>query len=622
MTGVVDPAARWWRGLVPVGTADLSAEGHARLLQMTYERIRFSISAIPAVALPFIFYYRRFDEGPWLALWGLFYLAFAAFIWTVDRRYQRDRASLASGDLVARWTPRLNKIALVHGAGLSSSVAITAGHTPVEFQLMLHMALAGIIAANATHQTPVIGVFLRFMGAGCAVLVVMGPRTFPQHWQFFLPLGMLYFLTIYKHALTAHRFFVEQVRLEERSQHLATQFRAARDAAETALDDKNRFLSTASHDLRQPVHAMSMLVAALQAHNRDGALVPLLTNLKTSMDSLSLMFNALLNLSKLEAGRFAVEPRLVDIGSVLREVAALYREQAGSQGLQLRVRVPRRESSLVMVDAVLLRQGLVNLVHNALRFTRAGGVLLAARRRGIDWLIEVWDTGMGVATEEQARIFAPYYSGEQAWPINDPGHGLGLAVVARGAQLLNIEYGMRSRLGRGSCFWLKLRGLETPDSAAGTGMPEAPASARTTRKLQGRCLVLDDDPQVIAAWQTMLAAWNVEARCVTDGTQAFAALDGGFEPQAIFCDQRLRSGESGFEVLQALLARCPQASGAMISGEFDSTALHEAEREGYLVLRKPLDPDTLHDVLAQWLRADSSGGGVRATPAAEASIDP
>ena len=97
MSGGEPRPASWWAGLVPVGTAGLSTEGHARLLQMTYERIRFSISAIPAVAVPFIFYYRRFDDGPWLALWGLFYVGLAAFIWTVDRRYQGDRASLPPG---------------------------------------------------------------------------------------------------------------------------------------------------------------------------------------------------------------------------------------------------------------------------------------------------------------------------------------------------------------------------------------------------------------------------------------------------------------------------------------------------------------------------------------------
>lgn len=584
---------RWWSGLVPVGTADLSPEGHARLLQMTYERIRFSITAIPAVAVPFIFYYRRFDTGPGLALWGLFYLAFAAFFWALNGRYQRDRASLPPGALLARWKPRLEHIALVHGIGLSSAVAITAGHTPVEFQLMLHMALAGIIAANATHQTPVIGVFLRFMGAGCGLLVLMGPRTFPQHWPFFMPLGMLFFLTIYKHAVTAHRFFVEQVRLEERSQRLAVEFRAAKEAAETALLEKNRFLSTASHDLRQPLHAMGMLVAALRARNRDTALSPLLEDLRSSMGSMSLMFNSLLDLSRLEAGQMQVDRVGIELGPLLHEVASLYREQATRQGLRLRVHVPRGGAT-ALGDAVLIRQALVNLTHNALRYTTRGGVLIGVRLRGEHWQIEVWDTGMGVASDEQAQIFSPYYRSASAWQLDDAGHGLGLAMVAQGARKLGIGYGMRSRLGRGSCFWLRLRVVAPPVPSGST--PQA-----SLHPLRGRCLVLDDDPQVIAAWQTLLSGWGIDMRGASTGAEALALVEAGFTPHAVLCDQRLRSGESGFELLQALLERCPQAKGAMVSGEFDSSELHTAEADGYLVLRKPVVPEQLHALLARWL---------------------
>jgi DNA-binding NtrC family response regulator len=120
-------------------------------------------------------------------------------------------------------------------------------------------------------------------------------------------------------------------------------------------------------------------------------------------------------------------------------------------------------------------------------------------------------------------------------------------------------------------------------------------------QLSGRCLVLDDDPQVIAAWKALLDAWGVTGQYATDGAQAMHLLDAGFVPNMIFCDQRLRSGESGFEILKALLSRHPQACGAMVSGEFHSTELQDAENEGYLVLRKPLEPAQLHAVLSAWL---------------------
>lgn len=120
--------------------------------------------------------------------------------------------------------------------------------------------------------------------------------------------------------------------------------------------------------------------------------------------------------------------------------------------------------------------------------------------------------------------------------------------------------------------------------------------------MSGCCLIVEDDPVVVRAWKSLMQAWGVDARCAASSTDAFGLLDAGLRPQAILCDQRLRSGESGFALLKDLLERCPGAGGAMVSGEFDSPALLQAEREGYLVLRKPVEPAQLHAVLYQWLQ--------------------
>jgi DNA-binding NtrC family response regulator len=119
--------------------------------------------------------------------------------------------------------------------------------------------------------------------------------------------------------------------------------------------------------------------------------------------------------------------------------------------------------------------------------------------------------------------------------------------------------------------------------------------------LDGHCLVLDDDPQVLTAWKALLEAWGVTGRYASTALECLQHLDAGFVPDAVFCDQRLRSGESGFEILKEVLCRCPDAGGAMVSGEFASPELQEAEREGYLVLHKPIDPVVLHTLLSTWL---------------------
>ncbi|WP_342129685.1 hybrid sensor histidine kinase/response regulator [Hydrogenophaga sp. OTU3427] len=595
-------AMRWLRArLQPADSSDLSAGGHARLLDMSYNRLRFSVYMMPLVSLPLIAYHARHSGAQWIALWGLCYSVLSLWVWRQHRRYRRDQAERPASDNLHRWRPRVQRLALAHGAGLSACVLATQNPNTQASSMLLYLVMGHLTAANATHQTPTIGVFLRFFASGWNVMLLLTYWVFPMEWPFYMSLSLIYSLVVYRHALISHRFSIEQVRLEEHSQQLADRFRAARDQAEAALQEKNLFLTTASHDLRQPLHAMSLLVEAVAQRNHDPKVAPLLRDLKLGMGSMNLMFNSLLDLSKLEAGAMAQRRARVALQPLVDDTVTLFREQASQRGLVLRQHVPAYPA-VAWGDPALLRQALVNLVHNALRYTERGGILIGLRPRGTDWQIEVWDSGAGIAAEDGEQIFSPYYRHPHAWRIDSAGHGLGLSVVARCARLMEASLGFQSRLGRGSRFWLRLP--QSPDTDPATDhLPTHPIGDRQALPpLSGCCLVLDDEPLVIAAWAALLGSWGIEGRYAATAGEALRLLDGGFEPQAIFCDQRLRSGESGFDVLRALLARCPHASGAMVSGEFDSPELAQAEDEGYAVLRKPLVPQDLHVLLSGWLR--------------------
>lgn len=590
------PPATPLLGLMPERQAPaLSAAGQVRLLDLTFARHRFGISIMPAVAVPLVWFYARSNDAAWLMVWAALFLLFALGMVPVHRRFAQDLARLEPAALLARWRSRIEGIAWLHGGGLSLAVVLTAPHATYEFELLLYVAIAAITAANATHQNPSLSVFMRFFLSGWGVCVALSVWAFPAHWHYVTPLCLLFGLAVYRDALGTQRVFAELVRLEEQARQLNGDLQLARDEAQSALQEKNRFLGTASHDLRQPVHAMSLLVEAVNRRNADPAITPLLTDLKTSMQALNQMFNALLDLSRLEAGDPRARTTTLPLRPLLADILPLFREQARHQGLSLRLHLPATEA-FVRADAVLLRQAVVNLVHNALRYTERGGVLVALRARGHHWRIAVWDTGVGIATEEGPRIFSPYYRHRHAWRIGGAGHGLGLSVVERGARLMGATLDFRSRLGRGSCFWLDLPRAAPVDLP----VPPMPAPASGT-PLAGRCLVLDDDPQVTAAWSALLTAWGIDARVATHGMEAMTTVADGFEPQVILCDLRLRAGESGFDVLRDLLARCPAAAGALVSGDFDSPELRQAADEGYVVLRKPLDPALLHDLMAAWL---------------------
>lgn len=582
--------------------ADISPAGRMALLDIAFSRINYGFGGMVVVGLPFAAWYAYLGQDPLgLLLWVAGYGVGKGVVGGMHRRYRRERAA-EDADHAAdyrRWLPRVQGMALVCGAGLGVLPLLTAQHASFEFQLLYLLTVAAIVAGNPQHSSPVLSVFRCFFLAGWGGVTLLVPYSFPDHWIFVLPLALLHAQRVLRHSADSHAFFVQNIVMREERARLADGYRQAKEAAEKALYDKNLFLTTASHDLRQPVHAMGFLVEAIAQNNRDPGLAPALTDLRQSVRLATQMFNALLDLSRIESGRVQVKAEAVDLSEVVSHVATLFREEARDRGLALRVHRPVGEA-IVLADAMLLRQALGNLLHNALRYTRAGGILLAVRRRSDGWRCEVWDTGIGIAMRDGADIFSPFFRNEHAWDIDSAGHGLGLAVVARCCALMGAEYGFRSREGRGSCFWIRLAAVASARPAGAELLPVLP-NAPTQPSWSGRCLVIDDDPLVRSAWETLMQSWGLQVACVESGGQALRLIEGGFQADAIFCDQRLRSGESGFDLLRSLLEHLPDASGAMISGELDSPELAAAEEQGYLVLRKPVEPAALQAVLGHWL---------------------
>lgn len=597
MSGASSPAS----GLLSpsVSVSELSAEARLQLLGIAFTRLTFGVHAMPLVGVPFIIWMGLAGANlSGVGWWTAGYLVGNVWIVYLRSAFQRDVAQLPAADALSKWLSIVHKAAIIHGLGVSAISMIAAGRMPIEFSYLLTTTQVAIVAGNATHQSPEFGTFQRFFAASWGVCVLQIPWVFPGEWPAFMFLALFYVVSIYRHSKISHQFFVQHVKLQEESKRLAEGYRSAKDEAEQALQAKNQFLTTASHDLRQPVHAMGFLIESIAQRNRDAALGQPLEDLRRSVRSVTLMFNSLLDLSRIESGAVEVGRLPVAIRPIFADIETLFREEARSRKLALRVRLPAPNEA-VLADPLLLRQSMVNLAHNALRYTALGGVLIGARRRGEAWRLEVWDTGVGIANADKGEVYSPFYRQAHAWDIDSAGHGLGLAVVARCAAMMGAGYGFDSVEGRGSHFWIQL-----PAATAALPEPateESIESGQARASLAGTCLVVEDDPQVSSAWLSLMQAWGVDARCAASATEAFELLDGGFQPQAILCDQRLRSGESGVEILKALFARCPEASGAMVSGEFASPELRQAEADGYMVLRKPLEVAHLHALLAQWL---------------------
>lgn len=294
---------------------------------------------------------------------------------------------------------------------------------------------------------------------------------------------------------------------------------AAKLAAETASQAKSRFLAAASHDLRQPIQAINMFHGVLRQTRLDERQRQLCGNLAHSIDSLGDILDALLDVSQLDAGIVAPKRRAVAVSELIERLAADWSQVAVARSLRLRFRCPKRPLA-VDTDPSLLLRLLGNLIDNALRHTRRGGVLVSFRRRGGGVLIEVRDTGVGIAGEYLENIFEEYFQVGNPERDRSKGLGLGLSIVRRLAELLGARVRARSNPGRGSCFDLALACAEPaiPLGSPAAGDHQTPCSGR-------RVIVLEDNPNVAEAMRLSLESCDMVVEIYASAEEALARAD-------------------------------------------------------------------------------------------------
>lgn len=375
--------------------------------------------------------------------------------------------------------------------------------------------------------------------------------------------------------------------IDERTRELSDKSRQL----EIANRYKSHFLASASHDLRQPLHALNLFVAQLHTEADTDERGRLVERIDAAVDSMNELFEVLLDMSRLEAG--VIEPHLTEfpIRRVLERIETTFVDAARHKGLRLSVVAG---SAWVRSDLVLLERILMNLVSNAVRCTARGGVVVGCRRRGENLRVDVCDTGPGIPEDQQEDIFGEYYRLATAGPEHG-GFGLGLAIVDRLGRLLNHEIGLASRPGRGSRFSVSL-----PLVAAGHGAAEAPVSPRIDDPARGKLVVvIDDDPLVLEGMAGMLRSWGCRVVTANSGDAALAGVAAGPQPPAlIIADYRLASGATGIEVIERLRAESGAAIPAfLISGDTAPERLRHAREHGIDLLHKPVAPMRLRAML-------------------------
>jgi signal transduction histidine kinase/CheY-like chemotaxis protein len=393
---------------------------------------------------------------------------------------------------------------------------------------------------------------------------------------------------------------IENARLLDAMQDKSRQFELANLA-------KSRLLAAASHDLRQPLHALNLFVARLRDEPEPAERERLVGKVELAVDAMNELFDALLDVSRLDAG--VLEPNITHfpVQRLLQRIETTFAGSAREKGLRLRV---APTPAWVRSDFILLERILFNLAANAVRYTAAGAVAIGCRRRGDLVRIDVLDSGPGIPPELQRDIFCEFFQGPGR-PADRGGLGLGLSIVERLCRLLGHSIELDSRPDRGSRF-----SILVPRAAAGGTEEQAIESPGPADAVRGRLVVvIDDDELVLDSMRDLLESWGWHVVICASADEGLAEL-AGIErpPELIISDCRLAGGSSGIEATQSLRSAFGSPIPAiLISGDTGSAQLHEAKDAGYLLLRKPVSPMALRTTLGRVLRA---GGDTRPAPQA------
>lgn len=437
-------------------------------------------------------------------------------------------------------------------------------------------------------------------GAMSALALTGGPVLWPG-----LALASVYYVLTCMQARTADRATLRSIALKLENERLVIKLRiesqralAAQEAAEKADRDKSRFLAAASHDLRQPLHAMGLFLETLKRSPLTAHQTTVLSHADAASGAAAEMLTTLLDYSRLEAGVVQVRPEAFAVQPLLTALEQEFGVQADTAGLVYRT---RETSAAAFADRSLVDLVLHNFISNALRYTTQGGVLIACRMRGPRLALEVWDTGVGIARHQWQEVFNEFHQLGNPERDRRKGLGLGLAIVQRLAREMDTQVEVQSTPGRGSVFRLWL------DTWQGA-LQDTEAPVLESGCLQGiKVLAIDDDEAVRVGMQTLLHSWGCECLVAQSSDHALQVL-GDRVPDLIITDFRLRHEQTGRQVLQTLRAHLGLPVPAIIlTGDTSPQRLRDAQSTSAVLLHKPVSTSQLFSAMVQTVAQAQSG---------------
>jgi signal transduction histidine kinase len=551
----------------------------------------FAASALAYLLDPFVPWARSL---PWIVVLNLVGVARLALYAWYRRRSPEDPANL----------PLLRAVtACAIASGLAWAAAPWVLYVPEQ----MHLQAAVLFACLAIATGGAVGTVVR---RSTAFSIFVPPVLAPALFALYVPgryyailgvMALVYGAVVARILLVLHDQILHQIVLRFEKLELLEGLRRHAQEAEAANAAKSEFLASASHDLRQPMHAIALHVKTLSGQAMSPEAHQLVHRLGVSVEAMEGLFDALLDVSRLDSGAVTPKRHGFALDVLLRRLGAEFEPLAHEKGIALNV---RPTPLWVTSDHVLLNQLLRNVVANAVRYTEKGGVLLGARRRGSNVSIEVWDSGLGIPEHEQRAVFREFHQLHNPERNRRRGLGLGLAIVDRIAKLLQHPIELRSRHGRGTMLRVEVPRAE-PERAEPSLLSPSADGLRTGSPL---VVVVEDDIDVLDATVMLLRHWGCEVVAGTTSDAAAAQLAHWVQvPDLLVCDYRLAEPRTGVEVVQWLRRALRADVGAiLVTADTSRKPVEEALAAGIEILRKPLSPNRLKEVVFAALSRASS----------------
>jgi signal transduction histidine kinase/ActR/RegA family two-component response regulator len=580
--------------------ADVSARRiRAQQIDLLFKNVGAGVvgACFAAVVLVFVLAHLNALSEPKGLLWCLYILACMIAHLALLYFYKTSRFDEMNW---RPWAAAFSLVSFFEGVGW--------GWAPVFLDDSGRMDIRVLIAcATVTVATGAVPAFGSYLPAFFALFVpatlpfaidaIFEPNPALRGVAFLMP---VYMVTITVLALQASGKFRELVELRLKSAELAEHLRIQVELAEQSMIAKASFLAAASHDLRQPVHAISLFAGALRDLALPEAARRLTGQIEDSVVALDGLFAAVLDISRLDAGSVEVRKSAFAIQGLIARVCQDFAAEAAAKSVRVDWVASR---AWVYSDAILLERILRNLVSNAVRYTPQGRVLVGCRRRGARIEMQVWDTGLGVAPEHRELIFKEYFQLHNPERDRQKGLGLGLAIVRRLANLLDCELVLQSQVGRGSCFK-----LGAPLAAAEARQAPAAEASAPAFDGEGRLIVVvDDEAPILSGMSTLLEGWGYRVVSGGSGEDVVAKLaQCPQRPDLVISDHWLRAGETGFDVIDALRAEYNlDIPAILISGDTGPSLRAQAQAIGAVLIYKPTPNGKLRAAIAHSVTAAS-----------------